>query len=125
MRIPLLCLTAFFLCACAKSSNEFSLYFYPAGTGLEDNDWSTVANVNVATKGPGLFGGDAKSRIVVSFREKGAEPELVYTGEWSTTAIDTASGRWVSSTTFELELSTTVEENVTGKTILEIDWLDH
>lgn len=124
MRMPLLCLTIFLLCSCAKSSSVFSLYFYPLDTGLKDNDWSTIANVNVDRQGPSIFGGKAKSRIVVSFREKGAEAEMVYSGEWSTAEIEIASGRWISATTFQLEISKKVKENVVGNTILEIDWLD-
>ncbi len=122
MRLALLCVTTLFLCTCAKVSTEFSLYFYPPGTGLKDNDWSSAANVNVDTRSQGLLRSHTESRLVISFTEKGAEPEIVYTGAWAAERVQIVSGVWTSAKRFQLEFSTILDESVTARTTLEIEW---
>lgn len=120
IRIVCLLLATLSASSCAKSSTMFELYFFPSNTGLLNNDWNVVANVNVTTREEGIFAGKKSSRIQVSFRENGEEARVLYYGGWSENQIIETQGRWISVNMFQLEITSRINEDISSKEILNI-----
>ncbi len=117
----LVCLVVLCLSSCAKVKTNFQLHFYPAGTGLLNNDWEQVANVNVSTRAASWLTGESANRVIISIQKKGGEPEVVYTGEWSTTKIISVQGYWDSATQFQLQILPSIDGDNLPTTTIEID----
>jgi len=86
-----------------------------------ENDWEQVANVNVNTRAASWLAGEAVNRLVISVREKGGEPDEVYSGECSATKIVLGQGQWNSATQFQLQIFSSIDEDISSIVVIEID----